>query len=262
MIRYFVLTFIFSWFFWLLGILDSQNILTLPVPSMVYQVLGAFGPFFGAFVMTLRTEGWAGVKRLFGAGFKLRMPLVWWLSILFIPLALNGLAVWLNMRINAYQMDMTLLNQPLMILPTFLIMFFIGGSFQEEFGWRGYALPRLLERWNPLISSLILGAIWGVWHLPLFFIAGTGQFYMNFGVFWLLAVGFSVFFTWIYLATGRNLFSALLLHTAINTSMSIFPPIVKAAGGNQTALTYLMIAYLVVTVFIVISNRDLMLNRK
>ena len=128
-----------------------------------------------------------------------------------------------------------------MILPTFLFMFFLGGSVQEEFGWRGYALPRLLKIWNPLVSSLVLGVVWGVWHLPLFYISGTSQFYMPFGIFFLLTPLFSLVNTWVYLRTGRNLFSALLLHTAINTSLSLFPPFEPVIGGNQLSLTYLLV---------------------
>lgn len=192
------------------------------------------------------------VKKLVGSGFNLRMALGWWLAIIFIPVVLTGAAVWVNIILNDYQPDTTLLTQPLMIVPTFLVMFFLGGSFQEEFGWRGYALPRLLTLWNRLLASLFLGAIWGFWHLPLFYIPGLSQSFMPFGIFLLLATAFSILFTWFYLRTNRNLFSALLFHTAINTSLSLFPPIEQKISGNQMALTYLMIAYVCVSVFIIV----------
>lgn len=81
------------------------------------------------------------------------------------------------------------------LLLAFLISLIFGGPLAEEIGWRGYALPRLHEERNPLVSDLILGVVWGLWHLPLFFIAGTTQSFLAFVPFMLWAVGLSVLFT-------------------------------------------------------------------
>jgi len=254
---YFLLTFGFSWFFWLIGVLATFGLFALPFPSMVLTVIGAFGPLVAALWLTQRQGGWPAVKSLLAAGFNFRMKPIWWACIILLPFILSGIAVWANVLQNGYQPDMTLLQQPAMILPTFLFMFFMGGSFQEEYGWRGFALPRLLEKWNPASASLILGAVWGFWHLPLFYIADTGQYFMPFGVFLLMVIAFSVLFTWASIKANGNLFSALLLHTAINTAMSVFPPIEKVMGGNQMALTYLMMAYAIVSSVILVKDRAL-----
>jgi membrane protease YdiL (CAAX protease family) len=84
---------------------------------------------------------------------------------------------------------------------------------------------------------------------------------MSFGIFLLLATAFSVLFTWFFLRTNRNLFSALLFHTAINTSLSLFPPIEQKIGGNQMAFTYLMIAYACVSALIIIKEPALWHNK-
>jgi membrane protease YdiL (CAAX protease family) len=222
---------------------------------MVFFILGAHGPLAAALIMTFKEGGWTAVKALLKSGFNFRMRFFWWLILLIIPTAIGGLTLWINVTKNNFQFDNTLLTQPIMILPTFLMMFFLGGSFQEEFGWRGFALPRLLKKWNPLVSSLILGTIWGIWHLPLFFIAGTGQYFMPFGSFVVTTVAFTILFTWIYLKTDRNLFSALLLHTALNTSFSLFPPIVKQTGVHQPGFSYLTAAYLIIALIIVVLER-------
>lgn len=258
---FFILALGFSWLFWLPSLLSSFEFYSLPVPNIVWVIIGAHGPLFASVTLTYKSGGWVAVKQLIRSGFNFRMALGWWLAIIFLPVVLTGVAVWVNIFLNDYQPATTLLTQPIMIVPTFLVLFFLGGSVQEEFGWRGYALPRLLAKWNPLIASLFLGVIWGFWHLPLFYISGVSQSFMPFGIFLLLAIWFSVLFAWFYIRTNRNLFSALLLHTAINTSLSLFPPIEQRIGGNQMALTYLTIAYFCVAVFIVVKESPFWLKK-
>jgi len=83
------------------------------------------------------------------------------------------------------------------------------GPLGEELGWRGFALPRMLERWPPLTSSLILGLIWGLiwgaWHLPAFFIVGLPQNRLAIPALLLATMGISVIDTWIFLRTEGSL---------------------------------------------------------
>jgi uncharacterized protein len=253
---FFILTFSFTWLFWVFGILSSLGIITFHVPYLVWVVIGAHGPLVASFWLTFKASGLPAVKKLLLSGFQLRMRLVWWAVILAVPFLLAGLAFWVNMSSGDFNPDTTLLAQPLLIIPNFLFMFFLGGSFQEEFGWRGFALPRLLSIQTPFTVSLILGVIWGFWHLPLFYIAGLSQSYMSFGLFLPLTIAFSFFFTWVYIRTDYNLFSALLLHTALNTSLSFFPPIEQVTGGNQAAFTYLTVLYLIAALFLIIRERQ------
>ena len=139
---FFLLAFGFSWLFWLPVVLVSFELFPLALPNMVWVVIGAHGPLFASLVLSYKSGGWVAVTRLIRSGFNLRMALGWWLAIIFIPVVLAGKAVWVNIVLNGYQPDTPLLRQPIMILPTFLVLFFLGGSFQEEFGWRGYALTR------------------------------------------------------------------------------------------------------------------------
>lgn len=257
LVNFFILTLSFSWLFWLPGVLASYNILSTPVPNVVWVVIGAHGPLFASFTLAYRSGGKPAIVDLFRAGFNVRMGAAWWILILGAPAIFAGVAVWISTLVSDFQMDTTLLMQPLMIAPIFLYMFFLGGSVQEEFGWRGYALPHLLRIGTPIVASLILGLIWGVWHVPLFYIAGFSQASMAFGVFLSLSVAFSIIFTWVYIRTKHNVFSALLLHAAINTSMSIFPPIEQRVGGNQMAFTYLMGIYWSVTLVIVVRERSM-----
>ncbi|HHX63819.1 MAG TPA: CPBP family intramembrane metalloprotease [Chloroflexi bacterium] len=259
---YFIIAYGFSWLVWLPGVLASRDLFDLPVPAMALVILGAHGPLVSAMALTWRTEGRAGALRLLKRGFDLRLPVGWWVLMLLLPVTLGGAAVWLNATVSGYRPEFPLLERPWFIVPTFLYLFFIGGSVQEEYGWRGYALPRLLARWSPLRASMVLGLLWGVWHLPLFYIAGAGQAFMPPDLFLALPVAFGVFFTWFYLRTGGNLFTALWFHASINLSLSLFPPVEMRVGGDQGALLYLLILYVVVAALLMPADRQIWRGRR
>ena len=258
---FFTIAYGFSWLFWLPGVLATRGLFELPIPATVLVILGAHGPLIAAFSLTYRETGRAGIKELVRQGFNLRLAPGWILVILGLPVILAGLAWAMSVATGGPRTELTLLAQPLLILPTFLILFFVGGSIQEEFGWRGYALPRLLLKWSALTASMVLGVLWGLWHLPLFYTAGVSQAYMPLWAFLILAIAFSILFTWFYINTNNNLLSALLFHTAINTSLSLFPPIQQSVNGDQRAFVLLMVLYVIVAVSIIVKGRHRWLKR-
>jgi membrane protease YdiL (CAAX protease family) len=108
-------------------------------------------------------------------------------------------------------------------------------GFSEELGWRGYALDRLQARWTPLVSSLILGAVHGLWHLPLFFVPGITQGEMGIAswgalLFLVVAVAGTVSYTWIYNNTQRSILSAILLHFLANLCLDVLAGLQGAPG--------------------------------
>jgi uncharacterized protein len=86
----------------------------------------------------------------------------------------------------------------------------------EEFGWRGFALPRMLQRHSALHASVRLGLIHAAWHLPLFIIPGMPQADVSFPLFTLGVVAVAIFNTALYLRTGANLLLAILVHLLAN----------------------------------------------
>ena len=101
-------------------------------------------------------------------------------------------------------------------------------------------MDRLLERWNALVSSLILGVLWAFWHLPLFFIPGTTQQQMGnlvpmFTGFALEVLAMSVLLTWIYINTARSIWGAILFHTALNYMMNL---VLMVTGGTMGSAAY------------------------
>jgi membrane protease YdiL (CAAX protease family) len=104
----------------------------------------------------------------------------------------------------------------------FLLLNLILGPLGEELGWHGFAFPRLLRRCSPLVASLILGLIWGVWHLPAFFLAGLPQASLALPLFLVKTIFMSILATWIFLHTGGSVPSTALFHYMVNITIDLF----------------------------------------
>jgi membrane protease YdiL (CAAX protease family) len=112
------------------------------------------------------------------------------------------------------------------VLYFFAIMFF-GGGVNEEFGWRGFLLPRLQRRLNPFITSVILGIVWSVWHIPLFaitpdnYLIGNLGFILSFTFYIIETIWLTTIFTWLYNRTKGSLLAVILFHTMDDTVLLI-----------------------------------------
>ena len=111
----------------------------------------------------------------------------------------------------------------------------------EEFGWRGLALPILQQRFVPFWAGLILGIIWGLWHIPAFLLGGTPQSAWSFGPFFLGAVAISVIVTPLFNSSRGSILLPALLHFQLNNP--VFP-------DAQPYDTFLMAAAAVIVVVI------------
>lgn len=91
----------------------------------------------------------------------------------------------------------------------------------EEPGWRGWLLPRVLERRGPLSASLFVGLVWGLWHIPLFIVGFNpgGAAGVLFQVLLTTIVG--VYLTWLYLRSDGNLLLALVMHASLNITAKL-----------------------------------------
>jgi len=98
-----------------------------------------------------------------------------------------------------------------------------GGPLGEEFGWRGFLLPKLEERLRPDLSGIIVGVVWACWHLPMFLFHVEG-YQMPFLLYLVQTVFMSLLCTWLYHASGNSLLMVLLFHTMDNFVCSIAFP--------------------------------------
>ena len=225
LLLFFIFSFVISWLLWLPSVLVSLSII-LSGPIQILGNFAIFGPFLSAFILTYLKGEEGEVKRLFLSGWNFKFKKKWIIT-LFLPLFIGGSTFLIISIIEP--MDRFQYAPPIIMwIPNFILYYFIGGPFTEEYGWRGYALDRLQSRFNALISSLVLGLIWGLWHLPLFFIEGTVQSNLPIYEFLIIQISTSIFYTWI-INNNRdkngnvNVFIAIMFHAMGNFSSMVFP---------------------------------------
>lgn len=230
LILFFLITFSWSWLFWLLPFLSPTGILTnnvaLNILLAVLSNIGVFGPFVGAFSLTYLNEKMEGVKKLWKKFWNIKIEVKWLLIIILLFPILNIVPFFIAVISGVYKPSDIYFSQPwffiISLLLSFAIIFFIGGPFGEEFGWRGYVLPRFQAKWNAFVSSIVLGVIWSFWHLPMFFIPGTSQYGQSFLLYVLWVILISILFTWIFNNTEGNILGVLIFHALVNTMGSFF----------------------------------------
>ena len=220
---FFVATLAWTWLIWGVAIFLGANMET--AMGFVLLLLGVMGPMVTGIGFTYLTRDKEGRmdywKRVIS--FK-RIPARWYLVIfLFVPV-LNILAALLDVLTGGSgatwgEAVLNVVSNPLSIIPSILFASLI--PFIEELGWRGYVLDRLQEKRSALVSSLILGIVWSLWHLPMFFVQGSYQAGLGVGTlaFWLFIIGvvpLSLPFTWIYNNTGRSTLAVILFHSMVN----------------------------------------------
>jgi membrane protease YdiL (CAAX protease family) len=122
-----------------------------------------------------------------------------------------------------------------------LALFVDPGPLGEELGWRGFALPRLQERWNGLTSALVLGTVWAVWHLPAFLIPGLPQHEMSFWAFLVSVASASVLMTFVVNKANGSVLPAILMHWADNQFADLHPAVAPYTTGAFALAAIVMI---------------------
>jgi len=123
----------------------------------------------------------------------------------------------------------------------------ISGPLSEEFGWRGYLQPRLRLRLGHMATVLIIGAGWGLWHLPLFFLNGTGQQTMGLvsvqGLLFFVSL-FPLSYTFLFVSESLRggVWAAILLHASWNLADALMPPSGNLGALLQTTLMFVAAA--------------------
>lgn len=255
LLLFFILSYMLTWgYFWLIWT-------PLRLPDSLIAV-GGFGPAVSAFVVLTLTSGKRGVLCLLRSIVQWRVGALWYLVALLGLPVLNFLAFLVVPGVLA---DFVApgLSLPRLYLSEIAISLTIGiAPLWEEVGWRGFAQPRVQRLYGPVVGTLILGALWGVWHLPFFFgpLARTGPeaTFVSAGIalveFSIGLTGLSVVMAWVLNNCRGSTLMAILLHACFDSSglamVALFP---------STPPHYLPIHYQTLGIAIVFSVAALVL---
>jgi len=185
-------------------------------------LLGGGGPLVAAVVLTTFFEG-PGIRRDYWirAFDPRRIHGSWWAAALLLHPAIIALSFAADIALGGFLPPLRAQAGSVSAVLSLLFFVFWFGPLPEEMGWRGFALDRLQNRMTALNASLVLGAVWALWHVPLFFVPGTFQAELGPGsarswIFLASMVPLSVLMTWVYNNTGRSILSAVLIHYSGN----------------------------------------------
>ncbi|MEW6405285.1 MAG: type II CAAX endopeptidase family protein [Chloroflexota bacterium] len=217
--KFILLVFMLSIPFWLAGTV-VERFLPPDIPiNLPFSALMFLCPFGAAVILTYRENGWDGVKQLLKRIFDYKRikEKVWYFPIFLLMPTIFILEYGVMKMMGVSFQN---LRFPYWLAPVFFVMFFIGGAC-EEIGWSGYALEPLQDRWGALGAGLILGTVWGVWHIIPDFQAHNPPMW----VLWqtLFTVANRVLIVWIYNNTGKSLFAAICFHVMYNVCWSLYP---------------------------------------
>lgn len=195
-------------------------------------VVSTWGPLVAAAIVTRACGG--SLRAWAGRVTKWRVRPRWYLFALVLPFAFEG-----QLAVSALHVasggSIDLAPSPWWhYVANFLLVMFFAGSL-EEFGWRGFAQPRLQERYSALTAAIVVGIAWGLWHLPMFYLYDVAAY--DASTFWttylLASVTSSVVYAWLYNGTGGSLLFPMLAHALGN-----LPPIVTPSTEVWWGLHY------------------------
>ena len=248
LLAYFAITFGLAWSLVGLLILYPQPIEAvfgeLSASNPLF-ILAVYAPAIAAFSLVIKHGGLAGLGRYLSRLLLWRVRWGWYLFLLLaIPILFYGGAA----------LKGNLLSTPFPFvswreaIPAVAFMLVLGPI--EEFGWRGFALPLLQRRYAPIWAGLILGTIWGAWHLPAFFLSGVPQSAWSFFPFFIGSIAVGVIVTPLFNDSGGSILLPLLLHWQLNN------PIFPDAAPHDTVF------FVIAAIVIVVQNRSTMFTRK
>jgi membrane protease YdiL (CAAX protease family) len=191
-----------------------------------------FGPMLAALIVTALVGGWASLKALLHRQVQWRVGLGWYVVAIGLPIALELATVALNVALGAHAPAWDRMHGWQTILGMAALYTVFSGPLGEELGWRGFALPRLLERfanfrYGALAASLILGVIHAAWHLPLL-LGGEQDVPSLLG-----PIAAAIVFTWLFQHAHGSVLIAVLFHAAVQNSGRFLSPLFSGADAVQ-----------------------------
>ena len=208
--------------------------------------VGGWGPSVAALIVTYRTGGRAAVRRLAGSLIAWRVPLRWYLVTFALPPLVTAASLLVVDRgtatLRQFDWSAALANVPIayaVALPF--------GPLGEELGWRGFALPRLLDRFGPVKASLVLGAIWTFWHVPMMLWSPgasipsfMGLSVSSVGIYLIQVTAITALMTFLFLRTNGSVLLAVIAHLAFNSAENVLYGGLPHIGREQLRSVYVV----------------------
>jgi membrane protease YdiL (CAAX protease family) len=244
---FFLLAYAISWLLWAPLVVSGDS--TPSGPGLVLLLLGSLVPSTVAILLVAVLHGRAGVRKLLRRLLMWRVGVGWWIAVALVSTLATG-AVGLSVMLGGQSPDVTVTIPGAVAL--FVFSLFPGSAGGEEIGWRGFALPQLQAARSALGATLVLGVVWGVWHLPLYLVGTDIRPLVLFAPWVVLAVAASVIYTWIYNGTGGSLLMVVLFHAASNVPLTVFyEPLAKDGQVARPFLIYVALMVLAAAVVVV-----------
>jgi membrane protease YdiL (CAAX protease family) len=232
LLAFYTLAFSISWLGWIPQAAHSRGL--FPLDSPIFYVLGGVGPLLAVFIMLKVLQGKVDYGKVFHPLWQWHAGAIWYFVALFVYPAMWLATLFLSGDLKT---ELAKLGPPLTVLSTFLVAFL--AAIPEQVAWRGFALPRLQARYTALISSLIVGVLWALWHFPL--LLNTDNVMSTYPIFlWFLdVIARSIIHTWIFNSTRGSLLFVTLFHAASNTAGSF-------VGVENLAVSVVVVAILII----------------
>lgn len=218
---YFTLTFLISWL-GAFALVANKLIHGVPIPKLdgilMFPVM-LLGPFGSGIILTGITGGRNSLRELFGRLNPARAPRRWFLALLIPPASILIILVFLSLIISKEY------------APNFFpigFLFGIPAGLFEEIGWMGFAFLNMNKKRSPFSNSILLGLIWGLWHLPVINFLGTASphgsyWFLYFLSFVMVMTAMRVIIAWVYCNT-RSLFLCQLMHISSTGFLVMLSP--------------------------------------
>jgi uncharacterized protein len=219
-LAYFGLSYLVSWTFWWAAAATAGGAAPSSRASLgsFLLLVGTISPAAVALVLTARWEGRGALRVLLRRVVAFPSSARWYVFAISF-MAASELAVALLHRAIAGEWPPFGRTPAYVMAAAILVSTPVQAG--EEIGLRGYALPRLAARVGLPLASLVLGVLWASWHLPLFFIPGSGYAGTSFPLFVVAVTAISAAMAWLYWRTAGSLLVTMLMHAAINNTTGI-----------------------------------------
>jgi membrane protease YdiL (CAAX protease family) len=226
-ITFLILTILWSWTLWIIGLdylndgINQESI----GKFLVFFFVGVYGPTISGIITTLYFDGLKGVFELIKKLFIWKVPLKYYVYLILLPLlfVIIGIALYSQFIGDIGSFDL----MAYLSIPTILLAGLYAGPLGEELGWRGFLLPEFQKRYSNLKSAIIIGVIWFIWHIPLWWapfgtlVSGEPISFLPVVTYFLMLICLSIIITWLVINSKGSVLVAILFHLSINAGIAL-----------------------------------------